>query len=480
MDIHFLHRDELLFELACRNVHISSSVVILKKVLKELLVSESKGINKYELKAPIQTIENPKNELDLCTHKIQMLKSIISELDCKPDKVYFRRLFSRLLHIKNRLSFIVADSSSLITLKDDLVQQVESQLNNLEIKDDLVETEVLTLVDKTRLEETLGELGKSIINKLENNELEEGCNSKLPEPKIHMMPLRDEVFHDNIIAHRSEKRLARSSTINYGDDIIQKSKNKLVPISQWGVRFSADGNFSVHAFLERIDELKDARNATDDDLWRYAIDLFEGDALIWFRANRSFIKSWDELKAILKRTFQNPYYQEELMDTIKKRTQGCKESVTIFISIMQNMFNRLPTKIAEYSKVNLVKRNLLPYYQQAICRDEFESLAELVNVLRIIERTKINCDNFQEPVSSNANLEPDLAYKNTGYRVDEIKVNSATVKSEQRCWNCREQGHMFRECTLPKQRLFCYKCGKFGVTINNCCKNLGNEKREEL
>lgn len=104
-----------------------------------------------------------------------------------------------------------------------------------------------------------------------------------------------------------------------------------------------------------------------------------------------------------------------------------------------------------------------------------------MDVLRIVERTKINCDRFEEPKVQRINLEPDLAYKNpvVNKTINEVSTNieidNVTSKSQKegtgRCWNCREVGHLFRSCTVPKQRLFCYKCGRFGVTIKDCvCK----------
>lgn len=499
MDVNCLLKDELEFELETRGVYMKSTVAILKKVLKELLLTEEIGKNNYSVKAPRKSFENPEVELDHCQLKIEILTSYIADIQSKPEKSLFRRLFSRLCHLQNRVNFVVPKTDTDTQRKKTLMSRTDELRVQLEERSDIVERENLTLDEKKILEETLGEVGKQIIEKLDNTEIKNteldiSCHPKnvsniIPEARSQSVTTNTELDVNchpentgHIIperrSHSGFSRLARTSTVDY--DITNKiQKRKLVPISQWGVKFSGTEAMSVNAFLERIEELRDARNATDEDLWRYAIDLFQEDALIWFRANKEYITNWRELVILLRRTFQRPYYQEELLDEIRRRTQGQNEPVTIYISFMQNMFNRLPNKVPESHKINIILKNLQPYYQRAVCRDVFTSVMDLDNVLRIVERTKVNCDNFDATTSHKQNLEPDLAYKprngNT-CEIEEVRSGqeiSNNAAGNRRCWNCREYGHLFRDCTLPKQRLFCFKCGMFGVTTN-ICKCTGN------
>lgn len=451
MDPNFLLKDELEFELSCRGVCIKGVAPVLKKLLKELLSAEQSDEMSYKVKPESKSLENPSLELDICASKINVLSQYIGEITDKPDRNLFRRLISRLYHVNNRLDLVVtkteAENKRLIELKG----KTDKLREKLEEHDEISDEGNLTLADKKMLQETLGDIGNKIIDKIEN------ASADLDTRSI------------------KQSKLFRASTFDDG------FKRKLVPISQWGVKFSGDNNYSVNAFIERVDELKDARNATDEDLWRCAIDFFQGDALIWYRANKDNVMNWNELVILLKRTFQSPFYQDELRREIYDRTQGKDESVTVYMAVMQNMFKRLPVPPVEREKIYIVMKNLQPYFQRAICRDEFNSMSDLINVLRIVDRTKVNCERFQEPVNYKSNLEPDLAYKHSARKeictVEESQEINAMLSSNRRCWNCRELGHTFRECKLPKQRLFCYKCGKFGSTTPNCtCK--GNEQRE--
>ncbi|CAG4957097.1 unnamed protein product [Colias eurytheme] len=493
MDPQYLLKDEVEFELACRGyVHPGGLASALKLVLKKMLHVENLKLVSYELKAPSQCSENPSNELDICSDKLDCILRYVSELKEKPDKQLYKRLVSRLIHVMNRLKFIEAAETLDKEKHKALSDKAIILLNDLEAKDDMEDDDKITKEMKEILQKSLGEDSHKILNELDvdvigpstskvpcETYLDKECTSKVDLEQKRVSFAHDDLgiqyFHDKLLAN-----VFNSTSVNDAQ-VTQILRHKLVPISQWGVQFSGDTSVSVNAFIERVNELKYARNATDEDLWRHAIDFFKGDALIWFRANREYIENWNELVILLKRNFQSPYYQEELLAEAKSRTQGSNESVVIYVSAMQNLFNRLPNKISEMEKIMIIIKNLQPYYQRAVCRDVFSSISDLINVLRILERTKINCDNFKEPKSSYKSMEPDLAYKSSienNHEIHEVKaLVPKTYSNKPRCWNCRESGHLFRSCAAPKQRLFCYRCGRFGITSKEC-NCMGNEKGE--
>jgi hypothetical protein len=487
MDPQYLLKDELEYELECRGVRMQSTVPVLKKLLKELMLAEQSEGRARDVKTPARKAEDIKSELDICATKLSVLSNYIAEIVGKPDKALFRRLVSRLYHVQNRVTLVIPVAEDDGISKDALQQKCQILLEKLEGLDDEVEDDNLTVKDKEILQQTLGDLGVRIADKLasathpsskESEETPLGTKlgnqgltvvNELPDKSVNFAAGQWEGQTPG-----SRLKLLRSSTLEE-----ESPKRKLVPIYQWGLKFTGS-NMSINAFLERVSELRDARNATDFDLWRYAIDFFEADALIWYRANREYASNWEDLVILLKRSFQKPFYQEELLAEIRARTQGRDETVLIYVSIMQNMFNRLPSKLAETEKICILLRNIQPYYQRAVCRDEFNSVSDLINVLRIVERTKINCDRFEEPKAVRNPLEPDLAHKtnnNSGeFREAMVMEEVAQLQGKptvisKRCWNCREGGHLFRDCKMPKQRLFCYRCGRFGTTAKDCsCK----------
>lgn len=499
MDAGDLLKDELEFELACRGVFNILTVAPMRKILREMLNREKEGLSSYEMSAPAAYSNEPTSEIEQCLGKLKALSQAVTEMSEAPESVILKRITSRLLHLQNRANCIRPTGEDVLRhtkLCEDIIILLD-QTFKLGTADQNLGT--LSDADKEILQQSLGPEALLIITKLELEEEDkrkhdgEGQHGRDERGKTPPTGYEDDLEqpYDRNSRHQRTpppppcgNKLVRSSTLDK-----EFMNRKLVPIKDWGVKFSGKGGTSINAFLERVEELKDARNAVEDDLWRYAIDFFDGEALIWFRANKDYVNNWKELKKLLLLTFQSHYYQDQLLEEIKRRTQGREENVTIYVSVMQNMFNRLPESLSESQKISILLKNIQPYYQQAVCRDQFYSVSELTSVLGIIERTKTNCDQFREPGMSVNTLEPDLAYKgSSGEEVNSFQqrysrkefAENLPRNTEMKCWNCRATGHAFRACKLPRQRIFCYRCGKFGQTTEKCshCSRSGNGKEE--
>lgn len=488
MDVNSLHKDELEFELACRGVSDCKTVATMRKFLREMLVREQSGESTISFKAPKSCIDNPSNELLVCEKKLSEIILLVTEVSHSPEHSFYSRIHSRLTHLSNRAKLIIPSEPSDIEKHLTLLKNIQGTLSSLKQlqREESEEEDLISEHDKDILQKSLGDEAVQIMDQLEKHRisgksslLKDGDTENHQNHALHFAVANADLPRTHL-EERSpfshHQGIQRSSTFDNGF-----CKRKLVPIKDWGVKFSGKGIVSVNAFLERIEELKEARNAADEDLFRYAIDFFEEEALIWFRANKGAITNWAQLVRLLLDTFQHPCYQEELLEEIKRRTQSNQESILIYIAIMQNMFNRLPTPIAETQKLAILKRNLQPYFQKAICRDTFDSVSELTSVLRIIERTKLSCDNFKEPTQGDQSLERDLAYQGSTSKTSQndnttevAAIDNKEVPST-KCWNCRTPGHRFRDCKLPKQRLFCYRCGRFGKTTNKCSCNATNK-----
>ncbi|XP_050664711.1 uncharacterized protein LOC126965255 [Leptidea sinapis] len=342
MDPQFLLKDEVEFELACRGYTYPGLVSALKIILKKMLEAESSMIVSYEIKSPQASITTPGLELDICSDKISNVMRYVSELKEKPDKQLYKRLVSRLCHIVNRLKLAAPTEEEDRDRRNILLDKAVITLKDLEGKDDILDGEEITPEMKEALHNSIGEDSKKILNLLkEENMMTKPMASTSKE--LHGVlveedqSLKDSLEHKKVCFAQEDfesptfhGKKRNSKLFNSTSFEETRPVRKLVPISQWGVHFYGDNKFSVNAFIERVEELQEARNATEDDLWRHAIDFFKDDALIWFRANREFISTWNELVILLKRTFQSPYYQEELLTEAKARTQGT-ENVSLLI-----------------------------------------------------------------------------------------------------------------------------------------------------
>lgn len=86
-------------------------------------------------------------------------------------------------------------------------------------------------------------------------------------------------------------------TVGTKENTSNACQMKPVPVYRWGFRFSGEKNgMSVHAFLQRVGEMCEARGVTKTEVLHSAIDLFEGGVLIWYRAVRDSIVKDLQLK----------------------------------------------------------------------------------------------------------------------------------------------------------------------------------------
>lgn len=87
-----------------------------------------------------------------------------------------------------------------------------------------------------------------------------------------------------------------------------------VPVFRWSLKFSGDRNdLSVQAFLQRVEELCEARGVTKSEVWRSAVDLFEGKVLIWYRAVKNSFVDWDSFVDGIRAEFEAFDYDEKLL-----------------------------------------------------------------------------------------------------------------------------------------------------------------------
>ena len=283
--------------------------------------------------------------------------------------------------------------------------------------------------------------------------------------------------------------------------VSNRSIIKPVPVSQWGLKFSGGPECSVSAFLERVKELRKARNISVEQLFDSAIDLFSDDALLWYRSIRLEVTSWDELQSRLRRAFMPTDYDDQLNNEIYHRIQGANERPTLFVAAMRRLYQRLNKLPSTSEQLRRIMKNLLPVYAQALALKEIKSFDELQKCLERLEETSL-----QSKRTSPMVLEPDLACKekdalhirrdrprssfsrNSELRRPDsfaLKRNSsihAPVATTQlrssnmhsstsvvKCWNCGESGHAFAKCSLPRKK-FCFRCGKPDVTVCTCTK----------
>ena len=91
-------------------------------------------------------------------------------------------------------------------------------------------------------------------------------------------------------------------------DRISACKNYLQPF-KWDIKFSGVEGESISTFLEAVQDKAEARGLELSELLRYLPELLSGEALSWFRVNKSTLQTWKLFSEKLSDAFQLTGYQ---------------------------------------------------------------------------------------------------------------------------------------------------------------------------
>lgn len=320
-----------------------------------------------------------------------------------------------------------------------------------------------------------------------NNDPVNHFSNTVPMQSSPKLPDIENIRHHQPFKNFEFEHLPMTHLSNLRPVILRENTERFVNVSSWNLHFNGESG-SVLEFLQRVEEFRLSRSVSKDQLFRAVPELLRGTALNWFRSEN--IQNWDELVEKLKAYFLPYDYEFSLNEEIRKRSQGPQEKVIVYIASMQNLFNRLTNKPSEKTRVALIRRNLLPYVQNALALQTIDTVEQLTRFCRSVEETALRAQQYCPPSTNYRSLlEPQLAYRKSsaGNQAPGIADVSGTrpfiasmenINSQKPCWNCGTTGHCFRKCSAPRRK-FCYKCGFKNVMIKDCPKCQGNGMTEQ-
>lgn len=441
MDINRLKKDELIYELTVRGVTGTDTKTVeeLRTCLRPLLKFEKANTSLSIPEYKLDIVE----ELKVIVSKYEELQKLLDKLIAGSHKLGLESIISRSHHVLGRI-----DRMPISPMSAEQVQQ----------RSDIF-SKVLCLID------SLDSFNAPKDSAGPSDAV--GLDSLLADVELHNESSDDEI------------NIALNSTR------LPTSSHSSQPVQKWNLKFSGDAKgISIHNFLERVEELRVARNVSEPQLFESAIDLFEGKALLWFRSNKFRISSWKDLRGLLIRHYEPPDYKDRLFDEILARTQDPTESFIEYFSCMLSMFRRYGT-VSEDVQLRLISKNLAPFYTMQL--PLVNSLSELEDECLKLERKKFRADSYRPPSRKrNTFVEPDFAFVGTDDRASSSRrvtinenvnvVTDTPISQNVCCYNCGQPGHRFQNCTAPRRR-FCFKCGKVDVTVRTCSNCNRSENR---
>lgn len=481
-----LDREHLLYELQIRGVrNISSKVknVILAKNLTYLLNCEQAGVE-YEPVIQLRAVEEIQTCMDIYNEINQFSLGILYEdLIFKLDVTFW--------HVRNRLGRIATEN-------DEQLDQITYILEKLDVSE--------AHYDKKR---------KFLLELSPQGELK--SNTSLPSTS-----------KGNVVVNPSLPPILLTDP-------------DYVPVAKWGFCFDGKNRDSldVLTFIRKVNQMSKVHQVPEHKLLNSINCLFRGRADVWYRSVQGNILTWDDLCCKLKKEFLPRNFEKVIKQRLKDRYQQKDETIGTFIAHLDDLASYLPTPLSAEKRLQQIKQNMLPEYQDKLALVEVNSEHHLLELIDKIDACKSSLSSRRQSYTKNSDTRvrflnsvdselssgdeafkcfsgsnrSDLAASTSRDRRDSFdnsannsrltrnrspsshlsnnsdnkpntknktKTSQGKAVNSLKCYRCDSDQHLVRNCTSKLVK--CYKCGKLGYTKHTCpnCCNLpsqGNGRR---
>lgn len=218
-------------------------------------------------------------------------------------------------------------------------------------------------------------------------------------------------------------------------------------VRKWGVKY--DGGKEPLCFLERIEELARCYSIPENMLLNYLPELLKGDALAWYRNNKSQWKIYKDFVEDFKLFFLPNRFFENLDDEIRTRVQKVDECFVNYVTAIQSLMRW--SKLTTSEQLERIYKNCRAEYKIYVKRGDFCRLQDLIILAQEYEYIRAE-ENKHKKI------------------IRRVQSAVAAPKSNYICFRCGEPGHSRASCSNP-QVLFCWDCGKRNVKTIDCCRS---------
>lgn len=273
-------------------------------------------------------------------------------------------------------------------------------------------------------------------------------------------------------------------------------------IRQWALRFSGStSGIGIDDFLFRVERQAQLDGVSDAALALGIGDLLTDRAAQWFwtfqRKGEYF--SWNELKqAFLRRYASRRDTDYELRAKIESRKQRPGENFGDFCQDVEALAVRLTRRMPEDELVEVLRRNMHMRLRKALWQNAIDSVDDLIMHCDEYERLCEEEDKLYQQQHRRMMRVSELEEVRRSTPIEQPPMSNPRQQSMERfqqrfvaalqpnhinniiCWNCKDIGHAFTQCSLPRRHIFCYSCGKDGVLRAQCLnpKCSGNARRD--
>lgn len=272
------------------------------------------------------------------------------------------------------------------------------------------------------------------------------------------------------------------------------------------LKLNYDGrrNGDVVSFIEKFENVcSQYRNLRDSDFLSVLSELLSGDAEIWYRSND--FSTVADFKHQLRSSFLSADYDVKLRKEIQSRSQAPSETMDMFVARIRTANRRLLKPWSDGDLLEIVVLNVHPAYASDVIKDDPQDFPALLKIGRAVEAILSRKRDYRPPTNKSG-LDSVLDCPNMKNDESLAKLHSASVLTtstpddlpaeeisvaaaassakssagpfKRKCFSCQSTEHIHRDCPKQRKGIFCFGCGKDGVTSVNCgCRSKVVAKR---
>lgn len=269
---------------------------------------------------------------------------------------------------------------------------------------------------------------------------------------------------------------------------------------QWNIKFSGSSQgLNIKDFLFRLEAYAEMDGIPTSELHTILPKLLNDVAEKWYWVFRKKNPqaTYSQLKEALIYEFSDSESDRQLRKIIQTRLQKNKEMFSEYLLEMETLNSRLTSPFTQFELLDIVRNNMDPALQNVTLTSQFHSTEHLSQTCRKFERLWLRTGHdprllvdgrtAKRPTINELNIATskiDVEDGKIGENPDDdhfleaMKIPTKTTpfnrNSKQQsdtyliCWNCKDLGHRYQDCTLPPQGIFCYGCGRERILKPQC------------
>lgn len=253
-----------------------------------------------------------------------------------------------------------------------------------------------------------------------------------------------------------------------------------IRVDKLGIVF--DGNpdhLSIDDFIFRLEHLQMHYQMPWSEVIRDFHLLVSGCAREWYwlyvRTHR--VVDWPGLRHALLNQYQISRSNLEIITDLVQRKQQPGESIDNYFQAIGKIRSKLVQPIQEFDLIKIIKSNI----KDSIRRIVYPIMVSSIEQLRVEcnEAERQFCrrdDRTSQPILRPVRAVNEIYVEEEERFSEDEKIQNnleiAAINMQRKqpviCWNCKQPGHVFMDCTAVERALFCYKCGRPNVITPRC------------